>query len=313
MKTLRTPFISILLLFTLFSISCDQSDSDRVERNFDYTILQEFQQQSINISNFDFQGNRNLDLKSKLQNVNAHFGTELSIPDHILNELENPKSSEELKAFILEENLLSSQSLTGIENFVRTAEKEGFDLAFDQLEQDFLRQDVSNEEFKTLNNIANMLQIMHHEKSRLAINPIFNTESNINRSSAIGYYGTNCSGSPMGTFSSPEEACNNGAVSYSTNGTCYECEDDNTGGGGNGGITTLTDCLVNYVLWISSLNGYSTQCNDIANCLSALLAFSVPSSNIIEACGQYYGEYQSGSITISGDIYYFLYVFNYQL
>lgn len=100
-----------------------------------------------------------------LEEINQHFNTNVSIPNHILLGMHNNTSQEDVKTFLKKENLITDNDIVILEKFTSNSQNIGFDNAINEMEKDVIEKDLNELEFQQYNNVANSLKIVDYENS----------------------------------------------------------------------------------------------------------------------------------------------------
>lgn len=102
-----------------------------------------------------------------LQDINNMYGTSLNIPDNVLNAMMTKSSEDEIKAFLISENLINSQDIQLLSDFINDLKTNSFDVSIDEFERSVISLNLSQVEFEKYNIVANSFKILNDEKVNL--------------------------------------------------------------------------------------------------------------------------------------------------
>lgn len=168
LKTLRKPHFALFLTMLILFVSCEQYSLDRIERNFNYEIYKVYKDsglKTVNINFSDFNGKSPLEeANALLQTINIAYESDLVIPENILAAMITLSDVDQIKAFLIAEELLSVQEITNLEVLAEDVKNDGLETALVNLENQVLSENLSAIEFKNYEDLASTLKIIGDEK-----------------------------------------------------------------------------------------------------------------------------------------------------
>lgn len=172
----RKPYFSIFASILFLVFSCSQYDLT-INRSFSYDLYKAFKESNIKLIDFKLNltsarvnSSKSSYLQSTidlLQEINNEYGSDLTIPSHILEAMVNITDVEDIKTFVLNEGLLSFQDINTLESFVNTVETNDFQIAIETLEDEVISRNLSESEFQEFDDFASTLKIVNDEKPEL--------------------------------------------------------------------------------------------------------------------------------------------------
>lgn len=168
LKIFRNSNLIVCTSLLILIVSCTQYDINNVSRSFDYSIYDDYKNDSSKIKlNNNFGdllyrtsiGDQNYAI---LQDINKEYETNIVLPDDFLD-LHLDMSSQEIQNKCLQLGYVTQQDLTLVNAFYENLENDGFNSAIDDFEDDVIALNLSNQEFERYNVFANSLKILNNE------------------------------------------------------------------------------------------------------------------------------------------------------
>jgi hypothetical protein len=155
MKFFRNKYLTLIFAFFYFFISCTEQEIRN--KSFDYALYDVFKSEDINI--YTNSSTNLLSDEELLIDINSHYGTNLVMPKNISYALENIDNVEDLKTYLISENLLTSKDIGYLSKFSEDIEINGFKEATLNFEENVLLDNVNNIEFEKYEMFVNSMKI----------------------------------------------------------------------------------------------------------------------------------------------------------
>ena len=179
LKIFRSPKLTVISALSFLIFSCSQYEMNET-RSFNYALYKTFKEQGIKLIDLDFTdfSSRSSTLNGQdiLLTLNNEYGSNLIIPDHILNAMFTKTDIEEVKTFVVSEGLLSNQDVDDLISFVDKTETDNFEVAIGEFEQDIISRNLSEAEFEKYDEIASSFKITNDENPE-----VFTSDNELNR------------------------------------------------------------------------------------------------------------------------------------
>ncbi len=168
LKIFRNSNLIVCTSLLVLIVSCTQYDINNVSRSFDYSIYDDYKNDSSKIKlNNNFGdllyrtsiGDQNYAI---LQDINKEYETNIVLPDDFLD-LHLDMSSQEIQTKSLQLSYVTQQDLTLVNAFYENIENDGFNSAIEDFEDDVIALNLSNQEFERYNIFANSLKILNDQ------------------------------------------------------------------------------------------------------------------------------------------------------
>lgn len=173
LKIFRKSSFILISAIGFLVFSCTQYDLSS-KRSFSYALYKMFKEQNLKLVEIDFNNQGRItfqEIKDLLEALNNEYGSNLSIPDNILDAMYNLTDYEDIKSFILNENLLNENDFINLEGFTESIGLDDFEVAIDEFEQEIISQSLSEEKFIEYDYLASSLKITYDEDPELFDNP----------------------------------------------------------------------------------------------------------------------------------------------
>lgn len=155
LNTCRKSYFAVILSLLMLFVSCQQYDSDRIQRSFDYTEYESFN--GFLVTDFSNLNSGKGSYEGILSVINEAYGTNIAFPYEELT-LTN-KSLEEIQIEFLEKGYLTQQSLELANVILENLQQNNFNMALTAFETAVLDLNLSDEEFIKYNTVANVFKI----------------------------------------------------------------------------------------------------------------------------------------------------------
>ena len=158
LQYLRKSSLIILVSTFYFFISCSQYEIRN--RSFDYALYKAFKLQNIEI--YKKNAKKTTDNQSSqeaLDDINAHYGTNLVLPDNISYALVNIDNVEDLKNYLIAENLLTQEDYEYLADFSEQVKISDFEEGILSYEESVLSENLAVENINQHELFANSMKI----------------------------------------------------------------------------------------------------------------------------------------------------------
>lgn len=178
-KFLRKPYLSVVMASIFLFMSCNQYDTlDTIAVNkFDYSAFEKLKSKSDVINKIVQSVKQKISINKSesvlevntllLNEINVEFGTELILPDEVLEISTKDMDSKEIIKIALENNWMNQEDVELIESFGEDIQTKGFDIAVENYENIVEALTLTSEEFSEKNSFLNGIKIMEYDNPEL--------------------------------------------------------------------------------------------------------------------------------------------------